>query len=145
MSECACHVRLGPRRETDEEFNRRQAEGVAAIIKALEAQREKSPMEVIAKFSVVKVSEMGYSGMRSMIHDQVTTKDEKGNDVMRYVPTDVPVREIQMSAVYGGSEENDSFAKATPSGMITFQLNNPKLKDEFKPGQYYYVKFIPCE
>jgi hypothetical protein len=49
-----------------------------------------------------------------------------------------------MSAVCGGSEENNSFASSTPSGSIEFQLDNPDLSEEFKPGQFYYLDFTPA-
>lgn len=94
-------------------------------------------MKVRAKFYVTKVSEMGSSGKRVEIHRA------EGDT---YVSTGVPVREITLSAQYddGLSKENASFAKATPTGTITFQLDNPELAEAFKPGQVYYVDFTPA-
>ena len=66
-------------------------------------------------------------------------------DRYEYESTGIPLREITLTAVYGGSAENRSFATSTPSGSITFQLNNPNLAEEFKLGQSYYVDFIPAE
>jgi hypothetical protein len=85
-------------------------------------------MIVRAKFQVNRVSEILGSNGSAKIY-----KDGK--------MTDTPVREIQMSAVYGGSEENKSFADATPSGQINFQLNNAACAEEFKVGDTYYVEF----
>lgn len=90
-----------------------------------------------AKFEVSRVAETGYGGKRSVIYHN----DETG----KWVPTGVPIREITLTAVCddGLAKENKSFATATPSGTITFQLNNPFLEGEFKPGQAYYVDFTP--
>lgn len=111
-------------------------------------------MTTRAKFEVTKVSEFGYDGKHQVIsrikkHVPANTADPDDGSVIRYErvefePTDIPVREITLSAVHSGSEENRSFATATPSGSITFQLNNPALADEFKPGQSYYVDFTPA-
>jgi hypothetical protein len=103
-------------------------------------------MKVRAKFEVAKVSELGYSGKRQEVMQLVkgsTSEDRKSITPDRYESTGVPIREITLHAVYGGSEENKSFATSTPTGTITFQLNNPALADEFKPGQAYYVDFTP--
>lgn len=112
-------------------------------------------MKTRAKFSVTKVSEFGYDGKRSEMsrikkHVPANTPDPETGDVSRYDRTEYestghPVREITLSAVYGGSAENDSFSTSTPSGTITFTLNNPALADEFKPGWVYYVDFTPAE
>ena len=85
---------------------------------------------------------MGYDGKRQEIMRR-RAADEPGADA--FISTGVPIREITLSAVYddGIAKENKSFADATPSGTITFQLNNPALADEFKPGQAYYIDFTP--
>jgi hypothetical protein len=104
-------------------------------------------MKCRAKFEVTKVAELGYSGKRQEISLFVkgsVAEDHKTITPDRYESTGIPIREITMSAVYGGSAENESFASATPSGAITFQLTNPALADEFKPGQAYYVDFTPA-
>jgi len=103
-------------------------------------------MKTIAKFNVTKVSEMGdYNGKRLEIQKPMTHTKEglPLNSGTWYETTGIPVREITLSAVFdnGIDAENASFAKATPTGTITFQLNNPALADEFKPGDVYYVTF----
>lgn len=98
-------------------------------------------MIVLAKFTVSKVAELGrWNGGRQ----EIQKISENGND---YVSTGFPVREITLSAVYddGIDKENKSFAKATPTGNITFFLNNVALADEFKPGDTYYVQFTRKE
>lgn len=111
-------------------------------------------MKVRAKFQVTKVAEFGYDGKRQEVsrikkHVPANTADPDDGSVTRSNRTDfestgVPVREITMSAVCDGSEENKSFATSTPTGSITFVLNNPALEDEFKPGQAYYLDFTPA-
>lgn len=40
-----------------------------------------------------------------------------------------------------GSDENNSFAKWTPSADLTMTINNPALVGKFQPGQTFYVDF----
>lgn len=108
-----------------------------------------------AKFEVSRVTEMGYSGKRQEIlrikkHVAANTEDPEDGTITRYDRTEyessgVPIREIVLSAVCddGLAMENKSFSTATPSGTITFILNNATLADEFKPGNSYYVDFTP--
>lgn len=90
-------------------------------------------MQVKAKFLVIKSAELGYGGQRQ----EITNAANKG-----YESTGIPIREITLSAVCSdGNPEHESFAQYTPNGTATFTLNNPNLKDEFKPGEYYYLTF----
>jgi len=52
---------------------------------------------------------------------------------------------IEMSAVYGGStnDEDNSFAKTTPSGKITLHIANKELQGVYNPGDTFYVDFTP--
>jgi hypothetical protein len=109
-------------------------------------------MKVRAKFYVAKSSELGYGGKRQDISKGTTIKAGTPDPVTGktlsidkavYTSTGVPIREITMFAMYGGTPENDSFASATPTGSITFTLNNERCAEEFKPGQEYYVEFTP--
>lgn len=52
---------------------------------------------------------------------------------------------IEMNAVYGGStnDEDNSFAKTTPSGKITLEIANKELHGVYKPGDTFYVDFTP--
>lgn len=94
-------------------------------------------MNVRAKFEVTRVSQFGYAGQLQ----QSYAADATG----KWCPTGIPIREIHLNAVCddGLARENKSFATATPSGEITFRLDNMNLKDEFQPGQIYYVDFTP--
>jgi hypothetical protein len=52
---------------------------------------------------------------------------------------------VAMSAVYGGStnDEDNSFAKTTPSGKIELTIVNKELHGVYKPGDTFYVDFTP--
>ncbi len=52
---------------------------------------------------------------------------------------------IEMSAVYGGNsnDEDNSFAKTTPSGTIRLQIANKELHGVYQPGDTFYVDFTP--
>lgn len=39
--------------------------------------------------------------------------------------------------------EDQRFTKATPSGSITMQVDNPAALEQFKLGESYYVDFTP--
>lgn len=48
----------------------------------------------------------------------------------------------KLTAVYGGSAnaEDNTYAKATPSGKLELQIDNDAAKGFFKPGKKYYVE-----
>ena len=54
---------------------------------------------------------------------------------------------VSMSAVYGGStnDEDNSFAKTTPSGKIELTIANKELHGVYKPGDTFYVDFTPVQ
>lgn len=52
------------------------------------------------------------------------------------------IRSYEFSAVYDdGTPENQRFAKATPSGSLTIQVDNPDVT--FKPGGLYHLDITP--
>ena len=53
---------------------------------------------------------------------------------------------VQLGVVCSRVEgtENYDFTKATPSGNIEMQIDNPAAAVQFKPGRYYYVDFTEC-
>lgn len=53
--------------------------------------------------------------------------------------------EINLSAVYSGSPENEEFFKMTPGGNITLVTVNPKAAEQFVVGKEVYVDFTPVE
>lgn len=44
-----------------------------------------------------------------------------------------------------GSDENNTFAKWSPSAEFTIHVANPALFGKFKAGQEYYVDFTPAD
>lgn len=40
-----------------------------------------------------------------------------------------------------GSDENNTFAKYTPSGMLSLTVANPALLGQFAEGEEYYLDF----
>jgi len=44
-----------------------------------------------------------------------------------------------------GTDENNTFAKWTPSAEVKMSITNPALVDKFVAGQEYYVDFTKAE
>jgi hypothetical protein len=51
------------------------------------------------------------------------------------------IEELFLIPVTDGSEENKSFSKFTPSGLLSLHISNPNLLGRFHTGQEYYVDF----
>ena len=43
-----------------------------------------------------------------------------------------------------GIDENNTFAKFTPSAELKMYIANPALLGQFEPGQAFYVDFTPA-
>ena len=43
-----------------------------------------------------------------------------------------------------GSDENNTFARFTPTAELTMTVNNPNLLGKFTEGQEFYVDFTPA-
>lgn len=52
---------------------------------------------------------------------------------------------VELAAVYGGSanDEDNSFAKTTPSGTVRLEIANKELHGVYQPGDTFYVDFTP--
>ncbi len=61
----------------------------------------------------------------------------------KFLVTSVNVSEgeVTLTAVACGSEENESFFSATPSGEIKMGVVNENALKEFEVGKEYYVDF----
>lgn len=44
-----------------------------------------------------------------------------------------------------GTDENNSYAKFTPSAELHMQVTNPALFGQFNPGDEFYVDFTPVK
>lgn len=42
-----------------------------------------------------------------------------------------------------GLDEDNTFAKFTPSASLSIQITNPALRGQYQVGQVYYVDFTP--
>ncbi|KUP22419.1 hypothetical protein [Paenibacillus sp. DMB5] len=51
---------------------------------------------------------------------------------------------VVMTPVYSGSEENKAFWEYTPAGSITLTITNEAARDQFQPGEEYFVDFTPA-
>lgn len=65
---------------------------------------------------------------------QVTSANEVGEGL----------KSITMAPVFGGSEENNRFFNATPSGSIQLGVINAEAAAQFEQGKEYYVDFTPA-
>lgn len=52
---------------------------------------------------------------------------------------------VNLVAVYGGSTnaEDNTYAKATPTGSLELQIDNPSARGIIKPDAEFYVDLIP--
>ncbi|MGV3605243.1 MAG: hypothetical protein ACO1RA_02465 [Planctomycetaceae bacterium] len=50
---------------------------------------------------------------------------------------------ITLRAVVGGSPENDSFFRWTPSGSLTIDVLRPEIADQFPLGAEVYMDLTP--
>jgi hypothetical protein len=44
-----------------------------------------------------------------------------------------------------GSDENNTFARFSPSASLEIQIANPELFGKLRPGQTFYVDFTPAD
>ncbi|QTU64210.1 hypothetical protein [Streptomyces scabiei] len=63
----------------------------------------------------------------------------------KWGPNDSQVaRSYEFSAVYDENlPEDQRYAKASPSGSLTIQVDNPAVS--FEPGRSYYLDFTPAD
>lgn len=55
-------------------------------------------------------------------------------------------KEVKLSPVINGSDENKQFSKYTPSGNLSMRIDNETDASEyFQPGQEYYLTFDKAE
>ncbi len=76
--------------------------------------------------------------LKMLVGSVKRTCDQTGNIV---------AEEIALNAVYDSKEgsANAQWSKWTPSGSLSFQVNNPSAFGKVLPGQFYYVDLIPTD
>jgi hypothetical protein len=70
------------------------------------------------------------------------------SDVQSTVTSErLTLRAVSKSSGYpdDGSDEDNSFARWTPSAELTMTVNNPELLGKFKAGDKVYVDFTPAK
>lgn len=67
------------------------------------------------------------------------------NRVEQYATSERLVFNPVPAKSYGadGADEDNTYAKFSPSGEFQLQVMNPNLLGQFKPGEKYYVDFTP--
>jgi hypothetical protein len=63
----------------------------------------------------------------------------------QFVGTENETALIRMSPVYGGSEENKEFFRATPCGDISFYTVNKAAAEQIEQGKDYYIDITLAE
>lgn len=56
-----------------------------------------------------------------------------------------PVSRSQYPADGSGYDEDNTYAKFSPSGMLSLTIANPALIGKFTEGETYYLDFTPAE
>lgn len=51
--------------------------------------------------------------------------------------------QVKLEVVYTGSPEDNTFAEATPTGLIEMIVSNPAAVEALPLGKSFYVDFIP--
>jgi hypothetical protein len=85
---------------------------------------------------------------QKMVLETVTTVRHQG-----HVAGEAPASEIlkfravarKDSYPSDGSDENNTYAKFSPSATIEITVANPALIGRLNPGEFYYVDFTPVE
>lgn len=49
--------------------------------------------------------------------------------------------ELEFSAIYSGTPEDNNYSEATPTASAKLMITNKALHNTFKPGQQFYVRF----
>jgi len=60
---------------------------------------------------------------------------------------ELTMRAVSKSEPYSedGSDENNTYAKFSPSASLRITITNPALIGQFNPGETFYVDFTPIE
>jgi hypothetical protein len=52
---------------------------------------------------------------------------------------------VKLTAVCGGTPEDNSFSKATPCASMEMTIDNPDAQGKLVPGKNYYLDFTPAD
>ena len=78
--------------------------------------------------------------MRAKLVITTVTQHGGGNEQLKF-------RGVCKSDAYpaDGADENNTFARFSPSVNLEMTISNPALYGQFKPGQKFYVDFTETE
>lgn len=80
------------------------------------------------------------SKMRAKFQVSSVTKNQGGSETLRF-------NAVSKSGAYpeDGSDEDNTYAKFSPTAFCEIQVANPALHGKFEPGQKFYVDFTPAD
>lgn len=83
---------------------------------------------------------MADRAMRAKMQISRIEKHVGGNETLHF-------HAVAKSGAYpaDGSDEDNTFAKFSPSGTLTLQVANPALIGKFSPGEKFYLDFVKAE
>lgn len=77
--------------------------------------------------------------MRAKLKISTVTKTEHGQEILKFHAV------AANSYPPDGSDEDNTFAKFSPSAMLEITIANPALLGKFQPGEKFYVDFTKAE
>lgn len=118
------HIRLGPSPEFLEKIDRENRQAVDRLVESI--RKEQARMNTRCKVRVESVKLLGSDGKGSHTAEEVQMRAVQGNKVSKGYPED-------------GSDEDNTYAKYSPSADFRLYVANPVLFGQFKPEQKYYI------
>jgi len=78
--------------------------------------------------------------MRAKMRISRVEMHEGGNETLHFYP-------VAKSGTYpeDGSDEDNTYARWSPSGELKLTVANPALHGKFKPGDKFYLDFVKAE
>jgi len=69
----------------------------------------------------------------------------KAKFVCQSTQRDGGLEEVRLSPVTDGSEEDNTFSKYTPSGLLELSITNENVFGFFEVGKKYYLDITPAD
>lgn len=89
-------------------------------------------MKTRCKVQVESVKLMGNDGNGQHTHEEIQMRAVQGDKVSKGYPAD-------------GADEDNTYAKFSPSADFKLMLANPALFGAFRPGLKFYMDITPAE
>lgn len=130
MCDDLSHIRLGPSPQFLDEIDRQGQKQVDALLER--ARKELENMRTRCKVRVESVRLYGSDGNGNHTQEEIQMRAVSGNKVKNGYPDD-------------GSDEDNTYAKFSPSADFRLLVANPSLFGQFKPEQKFYIDMTPAE